>query len=126
MDYLIDTHILLWRIASSPRLPKNVNEEIDNIRNRIWVSKASLWEIAIKLSLKKLELKVPFTELEKYLTKKNISILDFNHSDLNLLLELPLHHRDPFDRLIISQAINRNFTIITDDSQFKNYPVQLL
>ncbi len=88
--------------------------------------KASLWEIVIKVSLQKLEIGIPFSGLEEYLFRKEISILDFNNNDLNQLITLPKHHRDPFDRLIISQAITNRLTINTDDSKFNFYPVQLL
>lgn len=126
MTYLIDTHILIWRIASSPMLPSKFAEEIDDISNSIVVSKASLWEIAIKVSLRKLELSISFSELENYLFKKDISIVDFSYNDFNNLIELPYYHRDPFDRLLIAQAVTNNFTIITDDKKFKLYSVQLL
>ncbi len=126
MTYLIDTHILIWRISSNPLISKKNVEEIDNSLNQIFLSKASLWEIAIKVSLKKLEIGISFSELEDYLEEKDITILDFNHNDLNRLIKLPNYHRDPFDRLMISQAINNNYTIITDDKKFQSYPVQLL
>ena len=126
MIYLIDTHILIWRISSNPLLPSKYIQEIDNPLNTIIVSKASLWEIAIKVSLQKLEMGIFFLELENYLAKKNIAILDFDHGVLNQLIGLPHHHRDPFDRLIICQAITNNLTIVTDDNKFNLYPVPLL
>ncbi len=126
MTYLIDTHILIWRISSNPLLPSKYIQEIDNPLNTIIVSKASLWEIAIKVSLQKLEMGISFSELENYLEKKNIAILDFDHRVLNQLIGLPHHHRDPFDRLIICQAITNNLTIVTDDKKFNLYPVPLL
>jgi PIN domain nuclease of toxin-antitoxin system len=126
MTYLIDTHILIWRISSNPLLSREIAIAIDDTRNTIFISKASLWEIAIKVGLKKLEMGISFSELEEYLKKKEMLILDFNHKDLNQLIALPSHHRDPFDRLIIAQAITNDFTIITDDIKFQQYPVQLL
>jgi PIN domain nuclease of toxin-antitoxin system len=126
MTYLIDTHILIWRISSDPLLPSLYAREINNPINTIVISKASLWEIAIKVSLQKLEMSISFLELENYLVKKNIAILDFGHQAMNQLITLPQHHRDPFDRLIICQAITNNLTIITDDKKFKLYPVPLL
>ena len=69
---------------------------------------------------------ISFSELENYLSSKNIAVLDFGHSELKQLVALPHHHRDPFDRLIICQAITNNLTIITDDKKFNSYPVQLL
>ena len=126
MTYLIDTHILIWRISSSPLLSSKAIAEIDDTENTIVISKASLWEIAIKVSLKKLEIGIQFSELEEYLQKKDILVLDFTYQELDQLITLPQYHRDPFDRLIISQAITNNLTIITDDKKFSLYPVQLL
>lgn len=82
--------------------------------------------MAIKITLNKLQLSIAFKELQAYLKNKNIVELDFNHDDLNMLIQLPLQHRDPFDHLIISQAINRGLTILTDDSKFELYPTMLL
>jgi PIN domain nuclease of toxin-antitoxin system len=126
MNYLIDTHILIWRISSNPLLSQRFIDAIDLPSNKIVISKASLWEIAIKISLGKLEMSVEFSSLGLYLEKKNISIIDFTLSDLSQLIQLPHHHGDPFDRIIISQAMKNNFTIITDDKKFKLYPVSLL
>jgi PIN domain nuclease of toxin-antitoxin system len=126
MNYLIDTHILIWYLSGSPSLNQEVIDEIQNPNNIIFVSKASLWEIAIKVSLKKLTIAVSFVELEQFLATKKFILLDFTHMDWQTLSSLPFQHRDPFDRLIISQAINGNLMLITDDSKFKLYPVQLL
>ena len=121
MTFLIDTHIFVWYSSGDSKL-----SQIQNPLNKILVSKASLWEIAIKVSLKKLQLGVSFENLEKYLQKCQFETLEFEHKDLQQLVRLPLHHRDPFDRLIISQAITNNYTIITDDPKFHLYPAQLL
>lgn len=126
MNYLIDTHILIWRISSNPLLSPKAISEIDNTQNTITISKASLREIAIKVSLKKLEIGIQFSELEEYLQKKDILVLDFTYQELDQLITLPQHHRDPFDRLIICQALTNNLTIITDDEKFSLYPIQLL
>jgi PIN domain nuclease of toxin-antitoxin system len=123
MNYLIDTHILIWYLSGNPSLNQEVIDEIQNPNNIIFVSKASLWEIAIKVSLKKLTIAVSLVELEQFLAT---ILLDFTHMDWQTLSTLPFQHRDPFDRLIISQAINGNLMLITDDSKFKLYPVQLL
>jgi PIN domain nuclease of toxin-antitoxin system len=123
MNYLIDTHILIWYLSGNRQ---SVIDEIQNPDNVIFVSKASLWEIAIKVSLKKLTIAVDFFELEQFLVSKKFLFLDFNHTDWQTLSTLPFEHRDPFDRLIITQAINGNLKLITDDNKFKLYPVQLL
>lgn len=126
MDYLIDTHILIWCIAGNSSLSKKIIKEIDDPKNRILLSTVSLWEIAIKVNLGKLNIGIPFDELEGFLRDKKFFLLDYSYNDLNILTQLPHHHRDPFDHLIICQAINNNLTIITDDEKFKLYPVSLL
>ncbi len=126
MTLLVDTHVLLWYMENNSRLSAKAISEIENRNSTIFISKASLWEIAIKISTGKLQLTMPFLELENYLSKKLIHVLDFSFRDLEILSQLPFHHNDPFDRLIISQAINHNFSIISIDQKFKLYPVQLL
>lgn len=91
----------------------------------VYVSKASLWEMAIKISLGKLEISISFEELEVYLEENEFAVLDYNFEHLKTLLTLPFHHSDPFDRLIISQAITDDLRIITHDEAFNNYPVKI-
>jgi PIN domain nuclease of toxin-antitoxin system len=126
MTYLLDTHILIWYISGNSNLSSKIIEMIDNPKNLILVSKVVLWEIVIKRSIGKLEMGISFSALEAFLLSKDFSIIDFEFNDLNELLNLPYHHRDPFDRILISQAIANNWQIISDDSKFKLYPVQLL
>ena len=126
MNLIIDTHALIWHIEGNKRLSKKVASVIENTGNSVYVSKASLWEMAIKINLGKLEMSIPFDELEVYLEKNEFLILDYNFGHLKTLLTLPFHHSDPFDRLIISQAITDDLTIITHDSIFRNYSVKLL
>jgi len=126
MVYLIDMHIFIWHARGVKRLSPNFTETINSPDNRIIISTASLWEIAIKVRLGKLELDVSFEEMNDYLKGLNIEQLGFEASDLQQLIHLPFHHRDPFDRLIIFQAINNNFVLMPDDPKFKLYSVQLL
>lgn len=126
MRILIDTHILLWHMNADDRLKKSWREEIENDKNTIYLSKASLWEIAVKLSLKKLAFATPFREVENYLAKNSFEMLDFGYHEFQLLTELPFYHGDPFDRIIISQAIHRTIHVISSDKKFSLYPIQLL
>jgi PIN domain nuclease of toxin-antitoxin system len=126
MNLIIDTHALIWHIEGNKRLKKKAAFAIENTGNSVYVSKASLWEMAIKIGLGKLEMSIPFDELEVYLGKNEFLILDYNFEHLKTLLTLPFHHSDPFDRLIISQAITDDLTVITHDSIFRNYSVKLL
>ncbi|WP_162340105.1 type II toxin-antitoxin system VapC family toxin [Cyclobacterium salsum] len=104
MKYLIDTHILLWYMVGDNRITQDTQTKIENIDNTVFLSNASLWEIAIKLNIGKLKLKGSLTDLEEYLNQKGFIILEFNFEDLETLQTLPFHHQDPFDRMIISQA----------------------
>lgn len=126
MMYLIDTHVLLWYMGGDKRLSADFINKIEDNENDLFFSKASLWEIAIKLSTGKLRLTMPIAELENYLKNKSIRELDFGYPELIYLSSLPFYHNDPFDRLIISQAITHQITVLTDDEKFKSYPVQLL
>ena len=126
MNFIIDTHALIWHIDGNKRIKKKTVSTIENTENSVYVSKASLWEMAIKIGLGKLKISIPFEELEVYLEKNEFLILDYNFGHLKTLLTLPFHHSDPFDRLIISQAITDDVTIITHDSIFRNYSVKLL
>ena len=126
MNFLIDTHVLLWHMTDDPRLKKKYSDAIGDEKNEIFVSKATLWEVAIKVSINKLTLTKPILEWKNYFLDEFFLELDIDHQDFNTLSQLPFHHNDPFDRLIICQAMTRNFTIITDDKKFQLYPVQLL
>lgn len=125
-SYLIDTHVLLWYIEGIPRLSSKIISLLDDSTNTVYVSKVSLWEITIKISIGKLSINIPFETLEDFLKEKDFIPLEFDISDLTVLKNLPFHHSDPFDRLIISQAINNDFCLISDDSKFTLYSVQLI
>lgn len=120
--YIIDTHTLLWYLHNSTELPES-DKNIINNENIIYTSIASLWEIAIKHSIGKLDLDVSISQIENLCKEKFITILPIKAKHLDELEYLPNFHNDPFDRLIICQAITENLTIITRDSIIPNYPV---
>ena len=121
--YIIDTHALLWYLRDSSELSERVREIIDN-EEQIFTSIASLWEIAIKHSIGKLDLEFSITQIEELCKQKDISILPIASKHLDELENLPNHHNDPFDRLIICQARTENLTIITRDTIIPKYPVK--
>lgn len=127
MRSLLDTHAFLWFATGDPRVGKQAHDVLEEIENEILVSVASLWEIAIKASLDKLELKEPFAELiPRQLLGNEIGILPIELKHLAVLTDFPFHHRDPFDRLLIAQAISEGIPILSGDPAFRDYPVQVI
>ena len=124
MKYLLDTHALLWFLAGGKQLSGRARQLIEDPSNEIFLSIVSLWEIAIKVSLGKLALGQPIEELfPEQLHFNSIEILDITVDSLVRLITLPLHHRDPFDRLIIAQALVEGFPIIGVDTAFDAYGI---
>ena len=123
MKYLLDTHTLLWLIESPTKVSRNIKEALNFPGNSVYLSSISLWEIAIKSNLGKLELKSPFDKLLSDLNSTNVVILHIENDYLKKLMTLPLIHKDPFDRLIISTALAEGLTIITADENIQKYDV---
>ena len=126
MEYLIDTHILIWYAENNPKVSSNTIEIISNLDNRIFVSHASLWEITIKKGLGKLEYPASILEMAYFLEKNLFSILNFDFNHYDTYLKLPPNHFDPFDRMLIAQAQSENLTIITQDDKFGKYFVPII
>ena len=121
MDLLLDTHSFLWFAENDEQISIRARHEIEDTGNRCFLSIASLWELAIKFSLDKLKLNRPFDIIPELLNNNNIEILPIQFKHLKQLLILPTHHREPFDRLILSQAIAENFVIVPKDGIFEKY-----
>jgi PIN domain nuclease of toxin-antitoxin system len=122
---LIDTHVFIWYIQNSERLPSSVTTLINNGSNEILFSTASIWEIAIKQSTGKLNLGVPYIGfIQEQMRLNNIELLPINLNHIEVVTTLPFHHRDPFDRILIAQAIMENIVLVSADSVFSLYPVQ--
>lgn len=117
MKIIVDTHILLWHLTDDPRLNVENSQTIENPLYQKYFSIASLWEIAIKTSTGKLKISEPIDKI----IPSDFVILNLEIEHLKQIQILPYHHRDPFDRAIIAQAISENFTVMTDDSNFKLY-----
>ena len=123
--YLLDTHTLLWFLRDSPQLSSKALELITT-ENKVYVSIASLWEIAIKKSIGKLEFEHSIEKIAELCHEKDILILQIQPKYFDKIIKLPNIHNDPFDRLIISQAIIENLVIITKDTIIPKYSVKTI
>jgi len=121
MNYLIDTHTFLWFNDGSSEISQKAKTLIENKDNQIFLSIASLWEISIKAALGKLFIDNQFETVIDDVIQNDIEILPINFSHLVVQNKLYFHHKDPFDRIIISQAIVENMNIISRDDIFDNY-----
>jgi PIN domain nuclease of toxin-antitoxin system len=124
--FLLDTHVLLWFIQGDPQLSNRARGIITTDTNQLYLSVASLWEMTIKLNIGKLTIGHTIDEIYKLLKQLNIEVLPIVQSDLEQYLTLPLHHRDPFDRLLIAQAIAQELTLVSADNAFGAYSVKQL
>lgn len=122
-QFLLDTHTFIWLTEGSLSLPDNLREMID-AADLVYVSIASLWEISIKLKLGKLSLQQSYESVGKTVANSDILLLPIAFEDTAQLLNLPLHHNDRFDRILIAQAINHSLVIISTDKKFDAYPIQ--
>ena len=123
MSYLLDTHTLLWWLSENLLLSTQAKKIISTPQNLIFVSAVSAWEISIKKAIGKLE--AP-DDLEQAIAYNNFTPLEITIRDGILAGQLPNHHNDPFDRMLIAQAMNNNLTIITRDSQIPQYQVKTI
>lgn len=122
---LLDTQALLWIRSDHPDLTARAKSAYSNPANDLFVSIASFWEITTKKSLGKIELAVPLNEFfSSTFTLLGISLLPLNLDHLLRLEELPLHHRDPFDRILIAQALQEGMRVLGNDSSFDEYGVR--
>jgi len=123
MNYLIDTHVIIWLAIDSSELPQNIKKIIEHPDHEIYICSVSLWEIAIKMNLGKLDLKLPLDKLLSDIKSGGFNILQLEEKYLSKLLNIPYIHKDPFDRLLISTALVENLTIITADENIQKYNV---
>ncbi len=123
--HLLDTHTIIWFINGDAVLSEKARKVIESDPAGNFVSIASLCEIAIKISLGKLQLNGDFSEIKIQLDENGFQLLPLTFEDTLLIATLPFHHRDPFDRILIAQSINNKLNIITKDEQFKAYNVSL-
>ncbi len=121
MQYLIDTHVFLWFVGNTKELSKTAKTLIEDKKNEIFLSIASLWEISIKTALGKLTINGNYESVIDDVNDNSIQILPINFAHTVEQNRLPFHHRDPFDRIIVSQAIVENMNLISADAAFDDY-----
>ena len=127
MRALLDTHALLWFLSGDNRLSYRAREVFLDRNNKLYFSKASLWEMTIKISLGKLVLVQNWLSvIEKEMASNSIQWLEIETDHCKILADLPFHHRDPFDRLLIAQSISESMSVVSVDSQFSQYSLDVI
>lgn len=122
MNLILDTHALLWFLGGDARLGKQARAVIEDLSNRRFFSIAGAWEIAIKVSLGKLSLAAPFHSIiPAQLHANGIELLELRPEHIAELINLPMHHRDPFDRILVTQAMVENAALVSADSALDQY-----
>ena len=127
MDLLLDTHAFLWWAVGDRRLPRDLGRQIREPGNAGFVSAVSAWEIAVKVRVGKLHLPMPVWEfITEARARMDARPLAFDEGAVVHLAKLPDHHRDPFDRMLICQAIEHDLTLVTVDEHIRAYPIKTL
>lgn len=124
MRVLLDTHAFLWSIAEPAKLSKRAARVVEDGKNELLLSTASLWEIVLKAQAGKLQLPAGPGFLAEHMARLGVASLPVEAGHVLALLRLPLHHRDPFDRLLVAQCQVENLTILTADDAIRQYAVQ--
>ncbi len=125
MKYLLDTHTLLWIVNADKKLSNKAKQLYLDIENRILLSIGSIWEIAIKLSRNKLKIHEPLAKfIENQIRGNDIHLLNIHTDHLVQVEKLPFHHINPFDRIVIAQAMIEDIPIISANRHFDHYPIK--
>ena len=126
MIYLVDTHVLIWLTVQSPRLDQSTQELLADPDNEIYFSAISIFEIAVKQQLTKVDFNVEASVIRRVLIEKGYCELAVNGLHASFVGTMPLIHKDPFDRLLVAQANVEGMTLITADEQVAQYPGPIL
>ena len=126
MNVILDTHAAIWFVTDDKKLPQFSKKIIEDSENRCFVSIATLWEMGIKYSLGKLELKVELKKIFEIFFESGFLLLPISPNHVLTNTALPYHHSDPFDRLIIAQAKREEYFLISKDAEFDAYEVNLI
>ena len=127
MRLLLDTNAIIWWDSKSSKLSKKAEDAIRDASSEIFISVVSAWEMQIKAQIGKLKQNKPWRDvIREQIQVNGFSLLRPELSHIEVLDSLPFHHKDPFDRLLIAQAIHENLTLVSNDLKFQAYPVTLL
>jgi PIN domain nuclease of toxin-antitoxin system len=126
MKLLLDTHTFIWFVNGEQLLSENAIKHIVDSSNEKYISVASVWEMAIKISIKKLFVKGGTKKILSDIVENHFSLLNFSPKHFQFIEIMPFHHRDPFDRMLIAQCISEKMTIVTKDPNFLKYDVKIL
>ncbi len=121
MNLLLDTHIALWAITDSPKLSKKAREMIESPKSSVWISAATVWEIAIKHSMGRGDMPVSSQDALRYFHDSGYRFLPIEPEHAAAVEELPAHHADPFDRILVAQALVEPMRLITHDPMVAHY-----
>jgi len=124
--YIVDTHIFLWMDSAPNRLSERLRSVVDDDSNVLYLSYAAIWEIQIKVSNGRLKLSLPLKDLISDLKASKLQLLPIQINDIYRTARLPKIHHDPFDRMMIAQALERDMTLITVDEMIRLYDVKTI
>lgn len=123
MKIILDTHIFLWALAEPGKLSTKRLTELKSLSNSVFVSAVTISELMIKASIGKLTIEFDPVEMAE---KSGFDLLDFKATDALLLKELPFHHKDPFDRMLVAQSVANKMLLMTDDANIKRYNCKVI
>ena len=127
MKVLLDTHVFLWLNLAQEKLTPEIRDICEESTNDLFISIASFWEIQIKLQLGKLHLNIPWQQMWKVQRQDNgLTLLPIGLEHISALEKLPFIHHDPFDRILIAQAVHEEIIILSADSVFNRYPIKVI
>lgn len=121
MNLLLDTHVALWAITDSPKLPPKARELIASPKTNVWISAASIWEIAIKHSLGRGDMPISAQDARRYFSESGYRLLAIEAEHALAVEDLPTHHGDPFDRILVAQALMEPMRLMTHDAMVALY-----
>ena len=121
MNLLLDTHVALWAITDSPKLPQKARELVESPKSAVWISAASVWEIAIKHALGRGDIPVSSQDAVRFFRESGYRFLPLEVEHAIAVGELPTHHQDPFDRILVAQALVEPMRLMTHDPMVARY-----